>query len=151
MFGDTPNAAPTEGDSQTWTLQYRDLPEVVQPGRRQITSRLMADIPITSGDPIQFMKALDYTYVTLPYAQRSYLLTMIFHKVTLRRTCWLGIVLRICLLRFYSIVSFCPRKHHKKYITSRVRMSLRPVFSTPPVRTSCRQQCAYRMGPRWRR
>ena len=61
MFGDTQNMAPTEGDSQIWTLQYRDLPEVVQPGRRQITSRLMADIPITSGDPMQFMKALDYT------------------------------------------------------------------------------------------
>ena len=61
MFGDTRNTAPTEGDSQVWTLQYRDLPEVVQPGRRQITSRLMADIPITSGDPMQFMKAVDYT------------------------------------------------------------------------------------------
>ena len=57
----------TESDSHTWTLQFRDLPEVVQPGRRQITSRLMADIPISSGDPIEFMKALDYTYVTLRY------------------------------------------------------------------------------------
>ena len=128
LFGDVQNAAPTEGDSQTWTLQYRDLPEVVQPGRRQITSRLMADIPIISGDPMQFMKALDYTYVTLPYAQHSYPLTMIFHKVILRRTFWPGIVLRICLLRSYSIVSFCPRNHPKKYTISRVRMFLRPVF-----------------------
>ena len=100
LLGDIQNTVPTEGDSQTWTLQYRDLPEVVQPGRRQITSRLIADIPITSGDPMQFMKALDYTYVTLLYAQRSYPLTMIFHKVILRRTFWQGIVLRICLLRF---------------------------------------------------
>ena len=75
LVGDIQSTTPTEGDSQTWTLQYRDLPEVVQPGRRQITSRLMADIPITSGDPMQFMKALDYTYVTFPYAQTSYSLT----------------------------------------------------------------------------
>ena len=86
LFGDIQNTTPAEGDSQTWTLQYRDLPEVVQPGRRQITSRLMADIPITSGDPIQFMKALDYTYVTMLYAQRSHSLTMIFHIVIRRHT-----------------------------------------------------------------
>ena len=128
LFGDIQNTAPTDGDSQTWTLQYRDLPEVVQPGRRQITSRLMADIPITSGDPMQFMKALDYTYVTLPYTQHSYSLTKIFHKVILRRTSWPGIVLHICLLRSYSIVSFCPRNHFKKYTMSRIKKSLRPVF-----------------------
>ena len=86
LAGAIKNTTPAEGDSQTWTLQYRDLPEVVQPGRRQITSRLMADIPITSGDPMQFIKALDYTYVTLPYAQLSYPLIIIFHKVILRRT-----------------------------------------------------------------
>ena len=63
------NRRPTEGDAHTWTLQFRDLPEVVQPGRRQVTSRLMADVQISSGDPIEFMEALDYSYVTLRYVQ----------------------------------------------------------------------------------
>ena len=151
LVGDVQSTAATEGDSQTWTLQYRDLPEVVQPGRRQITSRLMADIPITSGDPVQFMKALDYTYVTLPYAETLYSLTLISYKVILRRTFRRGIVLHTCLLRSYSIASFCPRSHFKYYPMSRVRISLRPVFWTPPVRTFYRQQCGYRTGPWLRR
>ena len=66
------NRRPREGDAHTWTLQFRDLPEVVQPGRRQVTSRLMADVQISSGDPIEFMEALDYTYVKLRYAQHSH-------------------------------------------------------------------------------
>ena len=151
LLGDIRGAALTEGDSQTWTLQYRDLPEVVQPGRRQITSRLMADIPITSGDPVQFMKALDYTYVKISYAQLSYSLTMLVHKVILQRTCWPGTVSRICLLRSYSIASFCPRSHFKNHPMPRVRIFPRLVFWIPRVRTSYRQQCGYRMGPRWRR
>lgn len=69
------NRRPREGDAHTWTLQFRDLPEVVQPGRRQVTSRLMADVQISSGDPIEFMEALDYTYVTPRYAQYSHSLT----------------------------------------------------------------------------
>lgn len=44
-------------------LQFRDLPEVVR--QRGVTSRLVADVPITSGDPMEFMKALDYSYVWL--------------------------------------------------------------------------------------
>ena len=48
-------------DSGRWTLQFRDLPEVAR--QRAITSRLIADTPITSGDPMKFMTALDYTYV----------------------------------------------------------------------------------------
>ena len=51
---------PIEGEK--WTLQFRDLPEVA--GRRPVTSRLMADIKIASGDPIRFMFALDYTLAT---------------------------------------------------------------------------------------
>lgn len=43
-----------------WTLQFRDLPEVAR--QRAVTSRLIADTPITSGDPMKFMTALDYTY-----------------------------------------------------------------------------------------
>ena len=31
--------------------------------QRAVTSRFIADIPITSGDPMEFMKALDYSYV----------------------------------------------------------------------------------------
>ena len=33
------------------------------PRQRAVTSRFIADIPITSGDPMEFMKALDYSYV----------------------------------------------------------------------------------------
>ena len=46
---------------QTWSLQFRDLPEVA--GRRPVTSRLMADIAITSGSNLLFMEALGYQYV----------------------------------------------------------------------------------------
>ena len=49
---------------ERWILQFRDLPEVVR--QRAVTTRLMADIPITSGDPMEFMKALDYSYELLP-------------------------------------------------------------------------------------
>ena len=43
---------------QNWSLEFRDLPEV--PGRRPVTSRLMASVNITDGDPIIFMDALGY-------------------------------------------------------------------------------------------
>lgn len=49
---------------ERWVLQFRDLPEVAR--QRAVTSRLAVDIPITSGDPMEFMKALDYSYVSLP-------------------------------------------------------------------------------------
>ena len=52
-----------KGDER-WVLQFRDLPEVAR--QRAVTSRLIADIPITSVDPMEFMKALDYSYVSLP-------------------------------------------------------------------------------------
>ena len=52
---------------EKWTLQFRDLPEVAR--QRPVTSRFMADIPITSGDPMQFMTALDYSHIS------SYLLS----------------------------------------------------------------------------
>ena len=45
-----------------WTLQFRDLPEVAR--QRPVTSRLVADVPITSGDHMQFMNALEYSYVS---------------------------------------------------------------------------------------
>ncbi|CAF9920589.1 MAG: Mediator of RNA polymerase II transcription subunit 18 [Heterodermia speciosa] len=45
-----------------WTLQFRDLPD--PPGRRPVTSRAMTDTPITAGDPLKFMKAMEYTLTT---------------------------------------------------------------------------------------
>lgn len=49
---------------QTWSLHFRDLPEVA--GRRPVTSRLMADIAITTGNALFFMEALGYQYVDFP-------------------------------------------------------------------------------------
>ncbi|KAL9099976.1 MAG: hypothetical protein Q9187_009420 [Circinaria calcarea] len=43
---------------QEWSLEFRDLPEV--PGRRPVTSRLMASVPITDGDAIRFVEELGY-------------------------------------------------------------------------------------------
>lgn len=48
---------------EKWTLQFRDLPEVAR--QRPVTSRLISDVPIMSGDPMKFMSALDYSYVSL--------------------------------------------------------------------------------------
>lgn len=65
---DHPNADPPSSfpTSQQWTLQFRDLPETSR--HRAVTSRLITDTPITSGDPLKFMTALDYTYVIhLPF------------------------------------------------------------------------------------
>lgn len=47
---------------ERWVLQFKDLPEVAR--QRAVTSRLVAEIPITSGDPVEFMKALDYSHVS---------------------------------------------------------------------------------------
>lgn len=52
----------SKGEEGKWVLQFRDLPEVAR--QRAVTSRFIADIPITSGDPMEFMKALDYSYVS---------------------------------------------------------------------------------------
>jgi mediator of RNA polymerase II transcription subunit 18, fungi type len=52
-----------------WTLEFRDLPEV--PGRRPVTTRLMASIPITSGSPLGFVEALGYRY-TSSYVLRGH-------------------------------------------------------------------------------
>ena len=41
-----------------WTMQFRDLPEVAR--QRPVTSRLIADTPVVSGDLLKFMTALDY-------------------------------------------------------------------------------------------
>ncbi|KAL6714845.1 Mediator of RNA polymerase II transcription subunit 18 [Lecanora helva] len=54
----TPSTSPTG----KWTLQFRDLPTVAR--QRPITSRLINDTPITSGDPIAFMSALDYSHTS---------------------------------------------------------------------------------------
>lgn len=41
-----------------WSIEFRDLPEV--PGRRRVTSRLMASVPITNGNPLHVMHSLGY-------------------------------------------------------------------------------------------
>lgn len=43
---------------QEWSLEFRDLPEV--PGRRPVTSRLMASVQIADGDAIRFIEELGY-------------------------------------------------------------------------------------------
>ena len=46
---------------QTWTLHFKDLPEVA--GRRAVTSRMMLSVDILKGDAFAFMDELGYTYV----------------------------------------------------------------------------------------
>lgn len=50
--------ATSQTPQQTWSLYFRDLPEVG--GRRPVTSRLMAEVAITSGNTLFFMEALGY-------------------------------------------------------------------------------------------
>ena len=47
--------------SDPWSIDFRDLPEV--PGRRPVSSRLMASVPITDGKPLDIMNSMSYTYV----------------------------------------------------------------------------------------
>lgn len=44
--------------SSTWMLQFRDLPEMNK--GRPVTSRAMADIPMTSDDALKLMAAMEY-------------------------------------------------------------------------------------------
>lgn len=48
-------------DAAKWSIQFRDLPEVVQ--KRPVTSRLVADVPIVDSDPITAMAGLGYRFV----------------------------------------------------------------------------------------
>ena len=41
-----------------WSIEFRDLPDV--PGRRPVTSRLMASVPVAGGDPRHVMDSLGY-------------------------------------------------------------------------------------------
>ena len=45
-----------------WSIQFRDLPEVVQ--KRPVTSRVVADVPIVDSDPITAMAGLGYRFVS---------------------------------------------------------------------------------------
>ena len=55
-----PNSSSTSTTPTTkWTLQFRDIPEAGI--RRPVTTRLMADVPITGGNAASFMSALEYT------------------------------------------------------------------------------------------
>lgn len=53
-----------QSGSESWTLQFRDLPEVA--GRRPVTSRLIYDLELKDGDPLAFMSDLEYTYIPPP-------------------------------------------------------------------------------------
>lgn len=44
--------------SHPWTLEFRDLPEVQ--GKNTATARLMSSVPVTAGDPVEFVEALGY-------------------------------------------------------------------------------------------
>ena len=50
-----------------WTLQHRDLPEVVR-GERQVTSRGVSDTVIETDDPIAFMEGMEYRYGSNPFS-----------------------------------------------------------------------------------
>ncbi|KAI9848172.1 MAG: Mediator of RNA polymerase II transcription subunit 18 [Sclerophora amabilis] len=51
-----------ESKSPSWSLRFSDLPEVG--GRRPVTSRMIAAIDVIEGDPIRFMDAYGYNYVS---------------------------------------------------------------------------------------
>ncbi|KAL8635169.1 MAG: hypothetical protein Q9226_009378 [Calogaya cf. arnoldii] len=59
--GDEPNLPSTTLQSKqpNWTLQFRDIPEAGN--RRPVTTRLIADVPITAGNAETFMSSLEYT------------------------------------------------------------------------------------------
>lgn len=42
----------------SWTLQFRDLPDANK--ARPVTSRAMADMPIASDNPLDFMASMEY-------------------------------------------------------------------------------------------
>ena len=48
-------------------LQFRDVPEAGLQKDRAVTTRFMADIPIIDGSPAAFMKALNYSLVSVYY------------------------------------------------------------------------------------
>ena len=64
----------TDLSKHSWSLEFRDLPEV--PGRRPVTSRLMASVPIAYGDVLEFLDALGYVYGYSLCGFRDILLTM---------------------------------------------------------------------------
>lgn len=49
--------------SHPWTLEFRDFPDVNK--GMPVTSRLMASIALSGGDPIGFVRGLGYEYVFL--------------------------------------------------------------------------------------
>ncbi|KAL8727637.1 MAG: hypothetical protein Q9181_005632, partial [Wetmoreana brouardii] len=49
------------------TFQFRDMPEAGN--RRPVTSRLVADIPLTGGDAAAFMSSMEYTHVSTYHLQ----------------------------------------------------------------------------------
>ena len=48
----------TDFDKHQWSVEFRDLPDV--PGRRPVTSRLMASVSVAGGHPLHVMDSLGY-------------------------------------------------------------------------------------------
>ncbi|MCJ1310538.1 Mediator of RNA polymerase II transcription subunit 18 [Agyrium rufum] len=51
-----------EEKTAAWTLEFRDLPDV--PGKRPVTSRLMASMEISDPDLVGYMRGLGYDYTS---------------------------------------------------------------------------------------
>ncbi|KZF25767.1 putative RNA polymerase II mediator complex subunit Srb5 [Xylona heveae TC161] len=57
----------SSANDRLWRLVFSDLPEVG--GRRPVTSRMVSNVDIMDGDPLEFMHALGYTFVSEYYLQ----------------------------------------------------------------------------------
>ena len=132
-------------NTEKWTLQFRDLPEVAR--QRPVTSRLIADTPIISGNPMQFMSALDYTCVH-PSLSVNSTATNGLLKDTQPRTSSPATVSRTSRPPCCSTVSSCLQLQWSKPLIPQNSTSLMLASSIRRVRTSYRQQCGYKMGPR---
>lgn len=128
-----------------WTLQFRDLPEVAR--QRPVTSRLIADTPIISGNPVHFMSALDYTCVHPSLSINSTASNGLL-KDTQLHTSSPATVSRTSQLPCCSTVSSCLQLQRSKPLIPQNSTSFRFAPSFRRVRTSYRQHCGYKMGQR---
>ena len=132
-------------NTDKWTLQFRDLPEVAR--QRPVTSRLIADTPIISGNPVHFMSALDYTCVHPSLSVNSTAANGLL-KDTQLHTSSPATVSRTSQLPCCSTVSSCLQLQRSKPLIPQNSTSFRFASSLRRVRTSYRQHCGYKMGPR---
>ncbi|KAL8820055.1 MAG: hypothetical protein Q9191_007598, partial [Dirinaria sp. TL-2023a] len=61
MLANGSNEEEPQAPALPWTLQFRDVPDPSARGR-SVTSRLMMDIPLSSGSPLDLMSSLNYTH-----------------------------------------------------------------------------------------